>query len=386
MKEINKIYASTFFVGLSTAVGAISTLFYLENGLTQSQIALLLSAFMITFALCEIPTGGIADTFGHKMSIVWGIIFIAISTLITGLSSSFWLFFLAMILAGIGYSLNSGAYSSLIHDLLNKINKNNEFMKVQGRIGTALLLGLLFAGPVMSLLYKYNTRSPFLISVIFLIIAAFVMLLVKWNFKGDKPSFKSYFQKIRRGVVLVLKNKKIIGLVVISVGLGFSRSLINQNITQPLVLSYGIDVIFLGFIAAIIAGSEALGSAFSHRLFEKIGNFFSLLFIIIVPSILLIILSQINTFLGLLPLLLFMLVHTYRDNVITTLYKNETSDNERATMLSTISFMTYIVIGLMLPFGGIGIDVLGIKNILAIIGIVAVLLGFAGIFIYNSKR
>lgn len=383
MKEIYKIYASTFFVGLSTAIGAIGTLFYLANGLNQSQIALLLSAFMITFAVCEIPTGGLADTFGHKASIVWGIIFMALGTLITGLSSSFYLFLLAMIFSAVGFSLNSGAYSSIIHDILNKINKDNDFMKVQGRMGTCLLVGPLISGPFISLLYKYDIRAPFIVSFLFLLIAIIIMSLVKWNFKGNKPSFESYFKKIKNGSNSVLKNKRIIGLIVVSIGLGFSRSLINQNITQPLIISYGIDVVLLGSIFAVISGSEALGSAFSHRLFEKVGKNTSLLSIIFVSAILLMLISQINVAFGLLPLLLFMLVHTYRDNVITTLYRNETSNEERATMLSTISFITYIFIGLMLPFGGFGLDAFGIKSVLAIMGGLTIIFGIVGFYIYH---
>ena len=122
MNEIHKIYASTFFVGLGTSAAVIVTLFLLANGLSQIQIATLFSANLISYALLEIPTGGIADTFGHKTSVFLGIACIALSFLLTGLSHNFSLFFIAMIIAGLGFALNSGASSSLIHDILNKIS------------------------------------------------------------------------------------------------------------------------------------------------------------------------------------------------------------------------------------------------------------------------
>ncbi len=386
MKEIYKIYASTFFVGLSTSVAVISTLFYLTNGLSQTEIATLLSTFMLTYALLEIPTGGIADTFGHKTSIFLGIICMAVSFLVTALSSNFYMFLTAMLFAALGFALNSGAYSALIQDILNKLGKGEEFTKIYGRMGSALLIGPLVAAPFMSLLFTYNIRFPYLLGFLFLIIAAILISGVRWEFKNHESSFSSYFRKTKNGVMAVLKSKPMIGLVIVSIGLGFSRSLFNQNINQPFLVDIGINIALIGTIAAVISGSEALTSAFSHRMLKKIGVQFSLLFIVITPALLLITLSKIHTIIGLLPILIFALAHTYRENVIMTLYQKEASNMERATMVSTTSFLTYIVVGLMLPIGGFGIDSFGMRNILIASGITAIVLGLIGTFIYIRSR
>ncbi|MBI2601379.1 MFS transporter [Candidatus Daviesbacteria bacterium] len=386
MREIYKIYASTFFVGLALSVSVISTLYYLANGLNQAQVATIFSVFMIGMALFEIPTGGIADTFGHKKSVFLGISVHALSSLITALSSSFEMFLFAMILAALGFALVSGAYSSLIHDILNKLGKAQEFTKVNGRMGTMLLVGPLFASPFMSLLYTSNIRYPWLLAFTLLLIAAILMFLVKWEFKDIKPTFGTYFQKMKNGVITVIKSKPIIGLIIISIGLGFGRSLFYQNINQPYQLSIGVSIALIGTVAAIISGADALVSAFAHKLFDKIGSYPSLLFIVIVPALSLIVLSQINTLLGLLPILIFLMVHTYRETVIMTLYQKESQDTSRATMISTTSFLTYIFVGLMLPIGGLGIDALGIRSMLLAIAILSLLLSLTGIFVYAKSK
>lgn len=386
MREIYKIYASTFFVGLALSVSVISTLFYLANGLTQAQIAVIFSAFMISLALLEIPTGGIADTFGHKTSVFLGISIHAISSLVTALSSNFQMFLLSMILAALGFALVSGAYSSLIHDILNKLGRAHEFTKVNGRMGTMLLIGPLVASPLMSLIYVNNIRYPYLLAFVLLSIAAMLMFLVRWEFKRDKSTFGTYFQKIKKGMIAVIRSKPMIGLVIISIGLGFGRSLFYQNINQPYQLSIGVGLTLIGTVAAVISGFEAATSAFAHKVFDKIGTYFSLLLIIIIPSISLILLSQISTLLGLLPILIFLMTNTYRETVIQTLYQKESSNTERATMISTTSFLTYIFVGLMLPIGGFSIDILGMKNILVIIGIITIIFGSIGIIIYNQFR
>lgn len=385
MREIYKIYASTFFVGLAFSVSVISTFFYLDNGLTQTQIATVFSTFMIAMALLEIPTGGFADTFGHKTSVFLGISAHALSMLITALSSTFYPFLLGMLLAALGFSLISGAYSSLIHDILNKLGKAQEFTKINGRMGTVLLAGLI-ASPIMSLLYTSNIRYPYLLAFALSVIAATFMFLVRWEFKRGKPSFGVYFQKISSGVIAVCKSRPMIALILISIGLGFGRSLFYQNINQPYQVSIGVNIALIGTVAAILSGFQALVSAFSHKLFNKIGSYFSLLFIVIVPAVSLILLSQVNTLFGLLPILIFLMVHTYRETVIMALYQKEAGDTERATMISTTSFLTYIIVGLMLPVGGFAIDVLGIKLTLFILGIATFALSLIGAVMYKHSN
>ena len=163
MKEIYKIYSAAFFGGLASSAAVISTLYFLANGINQSQIAILLSAFMFSYAIFEIPTGGIADTFGHKTSVYLGIIIGALSFLFIGLSHNFYLFFMAMVLAGLSGALESGAYSSLIHDVLRKLGKTDEFIKVQGRMGSSFLVGTLIAAPFMSIIFRSNIRFPYIL-------------------------------------------------------------------------------------------------------------------------------------------------------------------------------------------------------------------------------
>lgn len=384
MREIYKIYASTFFVGLALSVSVISTLFYLDNGLTQAQIAIIFSTFMIAMALLEIPTGGFADTFGHKTSVFLGISAHALSMLITALSTTFYPFLLGMLLAALGFALISGAYSSLIHDILNKLGKAQEFTKVNGRMGTVLLAGLI-ASPVMSLIYTSNIRYPYLLAFTLLVIAATLMFIVRWEFKGNKPTFGSYFTKVKNGVITVLKSKPMVGLIIVSIGLGFGRSLFYQNINQPYQISIGVSVALIGTVAAILSGSQAIVSAFSHKLFDKIGSYSSLLLIIVIPSVSLVLLSQINTLFSLMPILIFLMVHTYRETVVQTLYQKHSKDTERATMISTTSFLTYIIVGLMLPIGGFAIDAWGMKLTLLILGITTFILSLIGVAMYKQS-
>ena len=56
-------------------------------------------------------------------------------------------------------------------------------------------------------------------------------------------------------------------------------------------------------------------------------------------------------------------------------------------MLSTYSFLTFIIVGITMPLGGYGIDMFGIQNILLILSVLTLAAGLTGwlLFKYNQN-
>src|SRR3989344_1811129 len=375
MKEINKIYLANFLMGVAYSIAVIETLYRLSNGLSQTQIALLSSLFFISYSLLEIPTGGLADTFGHKKSVFWGLVVHAFAPLIVGLSPTYPIFLIGSVLAGLGIALQSGAFSSLTHDILNRLGKGEEYIKVQGRTSAYLLVGTLVASPLVSVLYSGHPRLTYLISSFTLFLAAALIYLVKWEFKGDKPSINIYLQKITKGVTLSFANKRVLGLIILGSALFFSGSLYANNINQPLQITIGVNVALLGIIAAVFSGFKAIVSAVAYKFFQRIGSYISLLLSIVVTTIAFLILSQINSLIGIVFMLLLFLMASYKDQIILTLLQKEVSSEERSTMISTYSFLTFVIVGITMPLGGYSIDALGMKTTLIILAVVTLVFG-----------
>jgi MFS family permease len=386
MKEINKIYLANFFMGVAYSIAVIDTLYRLSNGLSQTQIALLSSLFFISYSLLEIPTGGLADTFGHKKSVFWGLFVHALAPLIVGLSPTYPIFLIGSVLAGLGIALQSGAFYSLIHDILIRLGKGEEYIKVQGRTSAYLLVGTLVASPLVSILYSGHPQLTYLISSFTLFLAAALIYLVKWEFKGDKPSMNVYLQKITRGITLSFANKRVLGLIILGSALFFSGSLYANNINQPLQITFGVKVALLGIIAAVFSGFKAIVSVVAYKFFHRIGSYISLLLSIVVTTIAFLILSQINSFLGLVFMLLLFLMASYKDQIILTLLQKEVSSEERSTMISTYSFLTFIIVGIAMPLGGYGIDVFGMKNTLIMLALVTLVFGLVGLQVYSRAE
>ena len=386
MKEINKIYLANFLMGVAYSIAVIETLYRLSNGLSQTQIALLTSLFFICYSVLEIPTGGIADTFGHKKSVLWGLVVHAFAPLMVGLSPTYPVFLIGSVLAGLGIALQSGAFSSLTHDILNRLGKGEEYIKVQGRTSAYLLVGTLVASPLVSVLYSGHPRLTYLISSFTLFLAAALIYLVKWEFKGDKPSINIYLQKITKGVTLSFANKRVLGLIILGSALFFSGSLYANNINQPLQITIGVNVALLGIIAAVFSGFKAIVSAVAYKFFQRIGSYISLLLSIVVTTIAFLVLSQINSFVGLVFMLLLFLMASYKDQIILTLLQKEVSSEERSTMISTYSFLTFIIVGITMPLGGYGIDNFGMNSTLIVLALVTLVFGLVGLKVYKSSH
>lgn len=386
MKEINKLYIAHFLAGLTNAASVTFTLYFLSHGLEQVQISQLFGIFMITLALLDIPTGGLADIFGHKASVAVGLFMQAVSFLLFAIYPTYLGFVLGMLASALGLALQSGATSSLFYELLHKENLHEDFQKVTGKASGYFLIASIIASPIGAMVYKFYPKIPYLFSFLCFILASLAIYLVKWEFVKKSHSIGSYVDIITNGISLTLRNKILIAIAIIGIALSLNRLLFNQNISQPYQISIGIDVVYIGFIAALVSAIQAFISINAYKVSKILGKNLSLLLIISLPSFAVIALSFINNLLAI-PFILFLYAgHAFRDPVFAHIAQEEVDKDKRSTMASTTSFLTSISVGLLLPYWGKGIDVFGISNILFLLGIFSFCVGVMGLFIFDFQR
>jgi MFS family permease len=386
MRELKKIYAMSFLSGLSNAATVTFTLYFLSHGLSQGQIGFLFGFFMICMAIFNIPTGGIADMFGHKKSVVIGLFLQAVSFLLFFLYPTYIGFLVGMFFSALGIAFQTGATSSLIYELLHKENLHEDFQKVIGRVGGYSLVAAMIASPLGTIIYKFYPSIPYLLSFFFFVLAAFAIYLVKWEFIKKSPTFSKYIAILTSGIHLTLRNRILMATVLIGIALSVNRLVFNQNISQPYQISIGIDVAYIGFVAALVAAIQAFISVNAYKISKRVGKSFSLLLIVAVPSIAVIALSFINTLLAL-PFILFLYMgHGFRDPVLAHISQEEVEPDKRSTMASTTSFLMSISVGILLPFWGKGIDLFGIHNSLFLLGTFSFIVGAIGLVMFETKR
>ncbi|MBJ6368567.1 MFS transporter [Snuella sedimenti] len=147
---------------------AFLLLFFLENGISYTQIGVLYALREITINISEIPSGILADTYGRKKSLICSFILYIASFLIFYAFSSFYAFLLAIVLYGIADAFRSGTHKGMIMDYLKLQGQSHQKANYYGHTrswsqkGSAL--SALIAGGLV--LYSGSYRSIFLYSVI----------------------------------------------------------------------------------------------------------------------------------------------------------------------------------------------------------------------------
>ena len=103
---------------------------------------------------------------------------------------------------------------------------------------------------------------------------------------------------------------------------------------------------------------------------------------IVLPSLCAIVLGYLYTPLAIVFLILLQVGHAYKEPVMAKLTQKELNDENRSTMASTTSFLSSIVVGLLLPVWGNTIDSVGLHTTSIYIGLFTFAIGSFALLLY----
>ena len=384
--ELRKIYLVNFFAGLSTVASVIYTLYFLSNNISQTQIGQLFGVFMISMSIFNIPTGAFADVAGHKTSVIIGLFFQALNGLLFYFFPTFTGMLIGMLSAGLGLALQTGAWSSLTYEILEKEGKVTTLAEVMGKAGAyfamAAVIGSLLGAPI----FKYAPRIPFLLFFIFISLAGIVATRITYQKPKHKPTLLNLMSTTMDGIKYTLQNQKLMGLMILTIAMTTGRMLVNQNISQPYQVNIGVDIAMIGVTAAIVQVIQMGVSAWAYKVAEKIGYNWSLIVTMLIPALAVFLMSRINNIASLGLIFIFYAAQAFKEPICGYLTQKLLLPTHRATMSSTSSVMSSVIVGLLLPFGGKTIDMFGINYTLMILSIWIFVVGGAGIIIYSEAK
>ncbi|WP_435345872.1 MFS transporter [Haloarchaeobius sp. HRN-SO-5] len=111
----------------------IMYLFFLEQGLDFTQIAILEAIYNLTTVVGEIPTGYVGDRVGRRNSLLVGTVLITATLVGIGLSDSFLPLAVLYAVWSMGYNFRSGSEDAWLYDTLTDDRSEGEFAQVRGR-------------------------------------------------------------------------------------------------------------------------------------------------------------------------------------------------------------------------------------------------------------
>ena len=107
-------------------------LFFLQQGLSFTQIGLLIGFRELCINLLEIPSGALADLFGRRRSMLFSFVAYVASFTIFGLSQTYWHLFPAMLLFAAGEAFRTGTHKAMIFSWLRLHGRESEKTKIYG--------------------------------------------------------------------------------------------------------------------------------------------------------------------------------------------------------------------------------------------------------------
>jgi hypothetical protein len=153
-----------------------------ERGLSLAQVGLSVTVFSIVTVGLELPTGGLADVVGRRVVLAASAAFTVAALVMTGVSTSFWMFLVSGVLKGVARALSSGPATSWYVDTLHGIEGHDADLKPGlargGAMESAALCAGVLAGGGVPLLVPPELMFPLAAPPLLGAMAAVVLLVV----------------------------------------------------------------------------------------------------------------------------------------------------------------------------------------------------------------
>ncbi len=353
-KIINN-YKYYLFCKSALWIGPILTLFYLLNNLSYTEIFIIASFYKIAVAFFEVPTGAFADKFGHKKSVLLGLLIVTLCIILYPLGSTFWYYILIETLLAVGATLISGADESLFYDTLKSEGLESDYTKYKGRAKQYSFLSQLIGSLVAAYLFVISPELPFFVSGIVIFIGLLIFSTFKEVSNSDDVNKNiSYFKQIKETGVYIFKHKKIKTIIIYASLIHMTYMSLVHTYT-PYFLSVGIDEKYFGIIFALFNIVALLSSRYND-FYIKMTKPNSLIFLGIILFLSYIVLGLVTIPIGIIGICIQQIYRGINDTTIRK-YINKCSPAEkRATILSYLSLVITLVGGLFGVFLGIILD------------------------------
>ncbi|PWJ96623.1 fucose permease [Oceanotoga teriensis] len=383
-RNIKKNYIFTFFSNLNLT-GTIWIIFLSYKGMNLTQIGLLEGIFHLTSFFMEVPTGIIADFFGRKTSRSFGRFISIISNIIFINSNNFYFFTISMIFNALSYNLESGAGQALLYDSLINISKEEEFLKISGKIEFITQIGMLFG----YLLGGYFADKSFELAYNIAIIIGIINFLYSFSFEEPKikynynsKNFANFINQNKDSFKELIKDKKLFFIVLFSELLTMFCTTVFFYLQNDLYYK-GFNTTKIGLIFSISGVISAFFSIYTQKIKNVLTEKGIFLIFPIIISI-----SLISMGISKIPYIFFILI-SISESIIFVTYSDyinkKISSDKRATILSMCSMIFSIYMIIIFPlFGKIG-DIYGLQKSFLSLGLILLIPIFINIII-NIKK
>jgi MFS family permease len=245
------------------------------HGLSMSQVLQTQAMFALTIALCEVPSGYIADTWGRRGAILLGAALNAAGFFSLLWADTFLEFLLYEVILGIGFSLISGADLALLYDTEVYLQEK----KLPGGAGPGKSLSRLIsieaaasgiAGVVAGLLLLYSLDAVVLVQAF----TGLVPLLLGMTLaEAPRPRREaSHRENARQVIDLLIFGKPVVLWTAFAIAVFGLLAVYVFWIYQKYWELQAVPLGYFGYIWAAFALTVSLAARFAANLEQRIGT------------------------------------------------------------------------------------------------------------------
>ena len=335
-KYISLIYLYTF---LSTFILFYScdTLYYLEKGISSSGYMFFVTISYFIKVILEIPSGILVYKYSKKKILFIGNALFLISTLLFIISKSYTLFILAIIISSISNCITTGIANSLLYDFNNKEDKFNKLIfRNSFSYNVSYMLAMILGGIVGQ---KYGLINTYYLTLIPTIINFIIICLIKEPKENNNDIVIN--KSIFKNALVEIKNNPTIINMIITNSIIFSIIKIVEESHPDYSNSLGISVFEIGIYTSLILVfciiGNYIGSKIKKDYYSRLIKFSPLF-----CGLCIFLLGILNSYYGILFLLLFYIFSESFDNIFLTIVHDSVTSKSRVTIESIISLILCI--------------------------------------------
>lgn len=319
------------------------------GNITLVQLAVISSITALVQIVLEVPTGYLADRWGHKNSIVFGNLIMACSVLPYIFYPNFLGGLTASILYFGGYSFCSGAMQAFLHETLLSLGKGKDYARVMGKSQSYGLLGNMVLIALVPLTYSIDKRLPFILGFVCLFISFLVAVSLKLP---PKREFIHEQHNLKKEFSFIFKSSGVVALLAFFMLFGISSAGLDQtSVYRELVFkSVGVPIFYYGFILSVGSLLAAVMGRYIHKLAEWPAKRFLVFDILYLCLALVLVGISKNPAVIIFAFTLFPVYSRNRDIVFESrLFAEFPTIKHKSTLISTLQFFP-ILSNLWVPF------------------------------------
>lgn len=255
-------------------------------GLNDTEIFRIQSLYYLVFCFLEIPTGMMADRWGHRFCLRLGSMVLVLSNLLPIFAQSYLGFLSHFMLIALARSLVSGASSAYLYEYLKQHSGLNHYKQIEGNARAYGLVAKVICWTFIGALMEWQLTLPYILtSLCSLISVAYTLVLpALLPIEQDKTtdlsaSAISSLQRVSSVFRHLYKDPSLIFLMVQGVGIFVLGRICQVNLFQPILSSKSFNLKTFGVVMSLMTIFEAFGSFKPSWLRRKISDLKAIYFL-----------------------------------------------------------------------------------------------------------